>query len=207
MLGLYESQQGSVRIDGLPLDDLDVRWFRRQCAIVLQDNILLSGSITENLRFAKGSATDEEIREAARMANADEFIKDLPDGYDTVVGERGAMLSGGQRQRISIARAILRDPAVLILDEATSALDSHGERLIQDAINRLAKGRTVITIAHRLDTIRKADRIVVMDKGKIVDEGTYEGLLSTVASTFSSCSPMLTRALFASLYLEGRLPF
>jgi ABC-type multidrug transport system fused ATPase/permease subunit len=176
ILGLYEAQAGTIRIDGVSLEELDVRWFRQNCAIVMQDNILLSGTIADNLRFAKGTATDKEIQEAARMANAEQFINDLPDGYDTVVGERGAMLSGGQRQRISIARAILRDPAILILDEATSALDNESERLIQDAINRLAKGRTVVTIAHRLDTIRNADRIVVMEQGKIMDEGTYAAL-------------------------------
>jgi len=176
VLGLYETQKGCVCIDGTSLEELDVRWFRRQCAIVMQDNILLSGSITDNLRFAKANATDAEILEAARLANADEFIRELPQGYDTLVGERGAMLSGGQRQRISIARAILRNPSILILDEATSALDTHGEKLIQEALNRLSKGRTVITIAHRLDTIRNADRIIVMEYGKIVDEGTYDDL-------------------------------
>jgi ABC-type multidrug transport system fused ATPase/permease subunit len=176
VLGLYETQAGTIRVDGLSLDELDVRWFRQNCAIVMQDNILLSGSIAENLRFAKGNASDDEIREAARLANADSFINDLPNGYDTVVGERGAMLSGGQRQRISIARAILRDPAILILDEATSALDNESERLIQEAIARLSRGRTVITIAHRLDTIRNADRIIVMERGKIMDEGTFAEL-------------------------------
>ena len=179
VLGLYEGQAGSVRVDGVPLEELDVRWFRRQCAIVMQDNILLSGTIAENLRFAKGNASEEEIREAARLANAHEFICKLPNSYETVVGKRGAMLSGGQRQRISIARAILRDPAVLILDEATSALDNECEKLIQEALYRLSAGRTVITIAHRLDTIRNADRIIVMESGKIVDEGDYEALCLT----------------------------
>ncbi|MFP4156767.1 MAG: ABC transporter ATP-binding protein [Opitutales bacterium] len=176
ILGLYEARKGTISIDGHPLDKLDVRWFRQQCAIVMQDNVLLSGSILENLRFAKANASEAEIREAARMANADEFIQKLSDGYETLVGERGAMLSGGQRQRISIARAILRNPTVLILDEATSALDQHSEKLIQEALARVAEGRTVITIAHRLDTIRKADRIIVMHDGRIVDEGDYATL-------------------------------
>lgn len=176
ILGLYEPSSGHVRIDGVAQAELDMRWLRRRCAIVMQENLLLSGTVRDNLRFAKPRASEEEIREAARLANAEDFILALPNGYDTKVGERGASLSGGQRQRISIARALLRDPRILILDEATSALDYESERLIQDALDHLAKGRTVVTIAHRLSTVRKADRIVVLENGHIAESGQYETL-------------------------------
>jgi len=177
VLGLYKWESGEVRVDGVPLAELDMRWFRRQCAVVLQESILLSGSILDNIRFARPNATLEQVREAARQANAEEFILQLPQGYDTPVGERGATLSGGQRQRISIARAILRDPRILILDEATSALDYESERLIQEALQRLTRGRTVICIAHRLSTVRDADRLVVLRQGVIVEQGSYAELL------------------------------
>ncbi len=176
MLGLYAPDSGRVLIDGIPQSEWDLRWIRRQFAVVLQDSLLLSGSISDNLRFARADATNDEVRAAARQANAEEFILKLPQGYDTPVGERGVSLSGGQRQRLAIARAILRNPPVLILDEATSALDYESERLIQDALDRLAAGRTVITIAHRLSTIRNADRIVVLDAGRIVEEGDFATL-------------------------------
>jgi ABC-type multidrug transport system fused ATPase/permease subunit len=176
MLGLYAPTSGQILIDGVPQADWDMRWVRRQLAVVLQDSVLLSGSITDNLRFARADASEAELREAARQANAEEFIARLPEGYATAVGERGATLSGGQRQRLAIARAILRNPPVLILDEATSALDYESERLIQEALDRLAAGRTVITIAHRLSTIRNADRIVVLDAGRITEEGDFRSL-------------------------------
>jgi len=176
ILGLYCIHKGRIEIDGIPQDRLDMRRFRRNCAIVLQDNILLSGSVMDNIRFARGDATDEEVRAAAMAANADEFISELPETYNTVIGERGVSLSGGQKQRISIARAILRNPRVLILDEATSALDNESEALIQQALEALAEGRTVITIAHRLSTIRNADRILVLEDGQVVEEGDYETL-------------------------------
>ncbi len=176
VLGLYSPGEGQILIDGIPQKRLDMRWFRQQCAIVMQESLLLSGSITENIRFAKWDASEEEVREAARQANAIEFIDALPNGFNTVIGERGVSLSGGQRQRISIARAILRNPRILILDEATSALDYQSERLIQEALERLAHGRTVITIAHRLSTIKQADRIIVLSKGEVVEQGRYEEL-------------------------------
>lgn len=176
ILGLYSLQKGRIEIDGIPQDNLDMRRFRRNCAIVMQDNILLSGSVLENIRFARGDATDEEVRAAAVAANADEFITQLPQGYQTVIGERGVSLSGGQKQRLSIARAILRNPRILILDEATSALDNESEAKIQEALEALAQGRTVITIAHRLSTIRNADRILVLEDGKVVEEGDFETL-------------------------------
>ncbi len=176
LLGLYAPQSGEVRIDGVPQRDIDMRWFRRQTAIVMQDSVLLSGTIADNLRFGKSDASDGALREAARLAHADVFIDELPDGFDTVVGERGVMLSGGQKQRLAIARALLRDPAILLLDEPTSALDYESERLIQDALDTLTRGRTVVTIAHRLSTIRNAERILVLDQGKVVEAGTFDEL-------------------------------
>jgi ABC-type multidrug transport system fused ATPase/permease subunit len=176
ILGLYRPEQGAVLIDGIPQSELDMRWFRKQCAVVLQENLLLSGTIADNIRFARPEASDEELRAAARLANAEEFILRMPDGYITKVGERGVMLSGGQRQRLSIARALLRNPRILILDEATSSLDYECERLVQKALERLAAGRTVITVAHRLSTIRNADRIVVIEEGRIVEQGSFDEL-------------------------------
>lgn len=176
ILGLYPATSGRILIDGVPQQDLDMRGFRQRCAIVMQENVLLSGSIMENIRFARSEATDDEVVAAAQAANADEFIRELPDGYLTTIGERGVSLSGGQRQRLSIARAILRNPRILILDEATSALDNRSEALIQQALEKLAQGRTVITIAHRLTTIRKVDRIIVLDHGRIIEEGRFEEL-------------------------------
>ncbi len=184
LLGLHRPQSGEIRIDGVAQAELDLRWFRRRTALVMQESILLSGSIADNLRFARTDATDEELHAAARLANAEEFILRLPEGYATRVGERGALLSGGQRQRLAIARAILRDPVVLILDEPTSALDYESERLIQQALDNLARGRTVITIAHRLSTIRHADRIVVLNEGRIVEQGTF-AQLSAAGSYFA----------------------
>jgi len=176
VLGLYSPEHGQIRIDGVAQKDLDMRWLRQQCAIVMQESLLLSGSVIDNIRFARWDATDEEVREAAAGANALEFIEQLPEGFQTRVGERGASLSGGQRQRLSIARAILRNPRILILDEATSALDYESERLIQEALQRLAKGRTVLTIAHRLSTIKDADRIILLSKGKILETGDFATL-------------------------------
>jgi len=176
LLGLYAPTAGRILIDGVPQAEWDMRWIRRQMAVVMQDSILLSGSVFDNIRFARPSATPEEVHEAARLANAEEFILRMPEGYDTAVGERGGSLSGGQRQRIAIARSILRNPPVLILDEATSALDYESERLIQEALERLSEGRTVITIAHRLSTIKNADRIIVLRDGLIVEQGNFKEL-------------------------------
>jgi ABC-type multidrug transport system fused ATPase/permease subunit len=178
LLGLYAASSGQIFIDGVPQSEWDMRWVRRQLAVVLQDSLLLSGSISDNLRFARADATDDELRQAAQQANAEEFILRLPNGYATAVGERGVTLSGGQRQRLAIARAILRNPPVLILDEATSALDYQSERLIQEALDRLAAGRTVITIAHRLSTIRNASRIIVLEAGRIMEEGDFRTLVA-----------------------------
>jgi ABC-type multidrug transport system fused ATPase/permease subunit len=178
LLGLYHPDRGGIRIGGIPQERLDIRWFRRhKTAVVMQETLLLSGTVTENIRFARPDASDADVREAARLANADGFIQELPEKYDTMVGERGVTLSGGQRQRLSIARAILRNPVLLVMDEPTSSLDYESERYIQEAIGTLAGGRTMITIAHRLSTIRNADRIVVMWEGGIVEEGNFEQLV------------------------------
>ncbi len=178
LLGLYAPTSGRILIDGVPQSEWDMRWIRRQLSVVMQDSLLLSGSVGDNIRFAKPEATEAEVLKAAQQSNAEEFILRMADGFKTPVGERGVSLSGGQRQRIAIARAILRNPPVLILDEATSALDYESERLIQEALDRLSEGRTVITIAHRLSTIRNADRIIVLRDGDIIEQGNFQSLLA-----------------------------
>ncbi|HYD84914.1 MAG TPA: ATP-binding cassette domain-containing protein, partial [Opitutus sp.] len=174
----YDVASGSVLIDGSDVRGVTVESLRRQIGIVLQENVLFSGTLEDNIKYGRTDATPEEIRAAADAANAHEFIVKLPDGYATVVGERGAKLSGGQRQRIAIARAILRDPRILIFDEATSALDTVSERLIQQAMERLMKGRTAFIIAHRLSTIQRADVILVMEQGRLAEKGTHAELLA-----------------------------
>ncbi len=173
----YDPASGSVLVDGYDLRAAAADSFRRQIGIVLQENILFSGTLEDNLKYGKPEATREEIIAAAKTANAHDFIVALPDGYSTVVGERGAQMSGGQRQRIAIARAILKNPRILIFDEATSALDVASERLIQEAMERVMKDRTTFIIAHRLSTIQKANKILVMDRGTLVEQGSHEGLL------------------------------
>lgn len=184
LLGLYAPTVGEIRIDSVPQRELAMRALRQQCAIVMQENVLFSGTLLENIRFGRVDASMEEVEEAARLANCLEFIRPLRDGFETVVGERGVSLSGGQRQRLAIARAILRDPRLLILDEATSALDYESERLVQEALERLAHGRTTITIAHRLSTVRKADRILVLRDGEVLETGTYAELAQRSDSYF-----------------------
>ncbi|HLP24968.1 MAG TPA: ABC transporter ATP-binding protein [Acidobacteriota bacterium] len=174
----YDVASGEVLIDGFDIRRVTVESLRRQIGIVLQENVLFSGTLEENIAYGRPDATREQIVAAAQVANADEFIVKLPDGYSTIVGERGAKLSGGQRQRIAIARAILKDPRILIFDEATSALDTQSERLIQQAMDRLMEGRTTFVIAHRLSTIQRADRIIVMDQGRLVEQGRHEELLA-----------------------------
>lgn len=173
----YDPQGGQILLDGKSLLDLSPDWLRRQIATVAQEPILMSTSIRENIAYGRSDAAEKEIEEAARFAFADEFITRFPGGYDTLVGERGVQLSGGQRQRVAIARAMLKDPRILILDEATSALDAESEHLVQKALQNLMKGRTVLVIAHRLSTVRHADRVIVLDKGKIVQEGTHDQLI------------------------------
>ena len=172
----YDVSAGMITIGGTDIRTVSLQSLRQNIGIVQQDVYLFSGTIRENISYGKPDATDEEIRRAASLADLEEFIESLPDGYDTYVGERGTRLSGGQKQRISIARIFLRDPKILILDEATSALDNESERYIQKSLDRLSKGRTTITIAHRLSTIRGADEIYVIEDGKIAEHGTHEEL-------------------------------
>lgn len=178
VLRFWDPSAGAIKLDGHDLRTLRLADLRGAMAVVSQDPVLFSGTIRENIRYGRLDASDAEIEAAARSANADGFIREFPDSYDTLVGERGVKLSGGQRQRVSIARAILRDPRVLILDEATSALDSESEHLVQEALEKLQKGRTTLVIAHRLSTIRDADRIVVLEHGRLVESGRHEELLA-----------------------------
>jgi ATP-binding cassette subfamily B protein len=172
----YDPQMGTVRIDGVPLTSADPAEVRRRIALVPQEAILFAANARDNLRYGNWEASEEQIWDAATAANADGFLRDLPDGLDTFLGEGGARLSGGQRQRVAIARALLRDAPILLLDEATSALDAESERLVQEALERLMEDRTTLVIAHRLATVRAVDRIVVMDAGRIVEHGTHAEL-------------------------------
>lgn len=175
---LYEPTEGVIEIDGVLISEIQPLWLRRNIGVVSQEPILISETIAENIRYGTPDARMEDIRSAARDANALEFIERFPEGFETRVGERGVQLSGGQKQRVAIARAILKDPKILVLDEATSSLDTGSERLVQEALDRLAVSRTTLIIAHRLTTIRSADVIVVMEHGRIVQSGTHESLLS-----------------------------
>lgn len=172
----YEITSGSIKIDGTDIRDVTLKSLRENIGIVQQDVYLFSGTVKENIEYGRPGATDEEIREAARLAGAEDFIDNLPDGFDTYVGERGVKLSGGQKQRISIARVFLKNPKILILDEATSALDNESEFLVQQSLERLSKGRTTITVAHRLTTIKNADKILVITKDGIAESGSHEEL-------------------------------
>src|SRR5262249_13500586 len=173
----YEPDAGAIRIDGVDYREMSLPEMRRQIGIVLQEPFLFNGTMAENIAYGKPTASFEEVVEAAKAANAHHFILAKPDGYDTIVGERGAKLSGGERQRISIARAILHNPRILILDEATSSVDVETEKQIQEAISRLVAGRTTFAIAHRLSTLRNATRLVVLDKGEIAEMGTHAELM------------------------------
>ncbi len=182
----YEPLAGEIRYDGKPARDLPLRALRRNLALVPQEVLLFGDSIRENIAYGRPEASDEEIREAARQANAHEFIEKLPQGYDTLVGERGTQLSGGQRQRIAIARAILADPAILILDEATSSLDAESERLVQEALDKLMANRTSIIIAHRLSTVRRCDQILVLSGGTVIERGTHDELVASANSLYAT---------------------
>jgi ABC-type multidrug transport system fused ATPase/permease subunit len=176
LLRIYDIQKGHILIDGQDISKVTQESLRQNVSLVPQDPILFHRSLMENIRYGKMDATDDEVKEAAKLAHCDEFIGRLKLGYDTFVGERGIKLSGGERQRVAIARAILRNAPILILDEATSSLDSESEMFIQDSLDKLMKDKTVIVIAHRLSTIKKVDRIVVIDNKKIVEDGTHAKL-------------------------------
>ena len=178
LLRFYDPQSGTIRVDGVDIARADPDALRERLSLVPQDPTVFSGSVLENIRYGRPQATETEVRRAAELAHADGFIQALPQGYATAVGERGVTLSGGQRQRVAIARAILKDAPILLLDEATSALDAESERAVQTALDTLMRGRTTLVIAHRLATIRKADRILVLDGGRIVESGTHESLLA-----------------------------
>jgi subfamily B ATP-binding cassette protein MsbA len=189
---LYDPAAGAVSIDGADIRGYTVQSLRDQISLVLQDSLLFSGTIRENIAFGRPAASDDEIGRAARTANAEEFILQLPDGYETVVAERGSTLSGGQKQRIAIARAILRDAPILILDEPTSGLDAASERTVLAALQVAAAGRTTLTIAHRLRTVRFADRIVVLERGRIVETGTHAELLLHAGTYAALCELQLS---------------
>ena len=174
----YDVNEGKIAIDGVDIKDMEMHSLRALMGLVTQDSILFNDSIKSNLLIGKPNATDEEIIEALKVANAYEFVKDLPKGIETNIGDAGGKLSGGQKQRLSIARAVLKNPPIMILDEATSALDTESEKFVQIALENMMQNRTSIVIAHRLSTIQKADKIVVMQKGEIVEQGTHDELLA-----------------------------
>ena len=176
LMRFFNLNSGKIMIDGIDISSISQKNLREKISFVPQDPVLFHRTLKENIRYGKRDATDEEVIIAAHLAHCDEFIDGLPKGYDTYVGERGIKLSGGERQRVAIARAILKNSPILILDEATSSLDSHSEALIQDALHTLIKGKTTIVIAHRLSTIREMDRIIVIEKGKIIEDGVHDEL-------------------------------
>jgi ATP-binding cassette subfamily B protein len=178
LLRLYDPVEGVIRLDGRDLKSLDANWLRTQIGTVAQEPVLFSTAIGANIRYGRPDASDEEVEAAARAANAHDFISELPDGYETEVGERGVRLSGGQKQRVAIARALLKDPPILILDEATSSLDAESESLVQDALERLMARRTSLVIAHRLSTVRNADSVVVLEGGRVIETGTHDELMA-----------------------------
>jgi ATP-binding cassette subfamily B protein len=180
----YDVSEGSIRVDGVDIRSYPVADYRSNIGLVLQEPFLFFGTIAENIAYGKPDATREEIIAAARAAHAHEFILRLPQAYDSMVGERGQGLSGGERQRISIARALLIDPRILILDEATSSVDSETEKEIQKALENLVQGRTTIAIAHRLSTLHRADRLVVLDRGQVVEEGAHDELMARQGAYF-----------------------
>ena len=192
----YDPSEGRILLDGIDLRDLGLLELRAHIGIVPQETQLFSGTVRENIRYGRPEATDDEVKAAAAAANAHEFILSFPEGYETVVGERGVKLSGGQRQRVAIARALLKDPRILILDEATSSLDSESEALVQEALDVLMRGRTTFVIAHRLSTVRNADRILVLDGGRITQQGSHAALMAQGG---------LYRSLYERQFREGEV--
>ena len=190
LLRFYEGYEGQITLDGTEIRELDLGSYRSTLGIVPQEVLLFAGSIADNIGYGRPDASRAEVEDAARQANALEFIQRFPEGFDTLVGERGVKLSGGQRQRIAIARALLKDPAVLLLDEATSSLDAEGERVVQEALDRLMVGRTSFVVAHRLATIREVDRIFVIDGGQVVESGTHETLNADLSSLYASLAKL-----------------
>ncbi|MBX9865572.1 MAG: ATP-binding cassette domain-containing protein, partial [Burkholderiales bacterium] len=178
LLRFYQNQAGEILLDGQPIDELSLNSLRSQIGVVSQETFLIDGSIADNIRYGSFTASLDEVLRVAKLVEADNFIKQLPNGYQTLVGERGQKLSGGQRQRIALARAILKNPAILILDEATSALDNHTEDMIQQAMLEVSKGRTTLSIAHRLSTVVNTDRIYVLEHGAIIEVGSHAELLA-----------------------------
>jgi subfamily B ATP-binding cassette protein MsbA len=178
IMAFRQPDEGRILVDGIPLREISLEDYRSQLAVVLQDDFLFDGTIGENISYSRPRTSVAEIEAAGRLARCEEFVESFPDGYDTVIGERGVKLSGGQRQRVTIARAMLADPRLLILDEATSSLDTENELLIQDGLKALKQGRTSFIIAHRLSTIRNADQILVMEGGQIIERGTHEELIA-----------------------------
>jgi ATP-binding cassette subfamily B protein len=178
LMRFHAPQNGDVLLDGVAVDQMDLTDLRQRIGVVPQEAVVFSGTVMENIRYGKPEVTDQEVQAAAEAAFAQEFIAELPQGYDTYLGDRGVRLSGGQRQRIAIARAILKNPPLLLLDEATSALDAHSERMVQAALEKAMQGRTTLVIAHRLATVQRADCIWVLDKGKLVEQGTHTELIA-----------------------------
>ncbi|MFZ1582843.1 MAG: ABC subfamily B transporter ATP-binding protein, partial [Saprospiraceae bacterium] len=186
LMKFYNPDSGNILVDGVDIDEYNLTQFRKNIGIVPQEVILFGGTIRENIAYGKPNATEEEITMAARQSNSWEFISSFPDGMDTIVGDRGIKLSGGQRQRIAIARAILKDPKILILDEATSSLDAESEKLVQEALDKLMQNRTSIIIAHRLSTIRDVDSIYVLENGKIIEKGSHAELIANEHGTYAA---------------------
>ena len=188
LMRFYDPQGGKITIDDVNIEDMNREDLRKMYGMVLQDSWLFKGTIKENIAYGKPNATEEEIVTASKQANAYNFIESFPEKFETIVGERGIKLSGGQRQRIAIARALLKNPSILILDEATSSLDSKSEKLVQEALEILMEGRTSIIIAHRLSTIRSADQILVLDNGKITEQGTHQELIALENGIYKNLS-------------------
>jgi ATP-binding cassette subfamily B protein len=178
LMRFYAPQQGELLLDGVPITQMDLQALRQRIGVVPQEAVVFSGTVMENIRYGRPEATEAEVMAAAHAAFAQEFIAELPSGYDTYLGDRGVRLSGGQRQRIAIARAILKNPPLLLLDEATSALDANSERMVQAALETAMQGRTTLVIAHRLATVQRADCIWVLDKGRLVEQGTHDELIT-----------------------------